>query len=467
MTAKNYLHLPHFFLFKDLYYSHLEAKKFLDADENDEVFQSPEKIKNLSRHYLILFEVLEFLHEYTPDFFVINKINDTNEEIVCFANEEFAKTFGLNRSPEGKDIFKVMTKNEEKVFTQFIEEEIQKSKMKLELSENDSLKISVKSNHIELPVLQSAKRQKRIYEIHVRLTGLIKKSESGIFFEGYSIVLGRDTTESAVQKQMAESFTNIPTIMHNEFYKEAFRRKVLGHNPSTVNLKNVYVLTGFSDISNSAHLRLEAQKEDKENGNHEKTKELNNKIESINHALHALWKEEKKRIEKVHSAIYLLEETDGLDYTLCFPHYADKKLLKKDFLCLREEELRIMIRVIRLSDSLDLPLKNLIIAHNKKVDFYFEEKFENRFKIATHSVDLFIKKSRLEKAKQKGSDSRITQEGAITVAIDNDEDLDFYKKLFSQLESENLLLDAFVAEVEELPGLVPMKFIRAKVISNV
>jgi hypothetical protein len=466
MTVKNYLQLPHFFLFKDLYYSHLEAKKFLNASPEDEMFSSPEKIKNLSRHYLVLFEVLEFLHEYTPDFFVINKINDIQEEIVCFANEEFSQTFGLKKSPEGKDIFKVMTKNEELVFTKFVELEIQKAKDKLKKSGENHLEISVKSNNIELPIFQSRRRKKRIYEIHVRLTGVVKEMGEKSVFEGYSIVLGRDTTEAAVQKQIADSFTNIPSVMYKDFYSEAFRRKVLGHNPGTVTLKNVYVLTGFSDISNSANLRLEAQKEDKINKNHEKIKELNKKIESINHELHSLWKEEKKRIEKIHNAIYLLEETDGLDYTLCFPHYSDKKLIKKDFLQLREEELRIMIRITQISKNLELPLKHLVIAHNKKVDFYFEEKFENRFKIATHSVDLFIKKSRLEKAKEKGLNTRITEEGAITVAVDNSEDCCFYKKLFSQLESEKLLSDILVAEVEELPGLAPMKFIRGRVCSE-
>ncbi|MBT4936666.1 hypothetical protein HON22_02000 [Candidatus Peregrinibacteria bacterium] len=125
-----------------------------------------------------------------------------------------------------------------------------------------------------------------------------------------------------------------------------------------------------------------------------------------------------------------------------------------------------MIRITQISKNLELPLKHLVIAHNKKVDFYFEEKFENRFKIATHSVDLFIKKSRLEKAKEKGLNTRITEEGAITVAVDNSEDCCFYKKLFSQLESEKLLSDILVAEVEELPGLAPMKFIRGRVCSE-
>ena len=469
MSIKKSQQLPSFFLFKDLYASHLEAKKIIKASSDDSIFSSPEKIKKISQHYLMLFEVLEFLHEYTPDFFIINKIKktqDIHEEIVCFANEEFSKTFELKQNPEGKDILKLITKNEEEIFDKFIEEELEKFQVQLKNSNKQSIDISVKSDDIELPVFQKEHNKNRIYEIHIRLTGVLKNKKNDFSFKGYSIVLGRDITSSAVQKHIAQSFTNIPFVMRNSFYKEAFRRKVLQYPNKNIELKNVYVLTGFSDISNSAKLRLDAKKDESLNHNHQKLHDLNKRIESINHSLHDLWEIEKENIDAIYPAVYLLEETDGLDYTLCFPELSDQSLNKKTFELLRKEELNIMIRIIQTTSHLALPLKHLIITHNKKVDFYFEEKFENRFKIATHSVDLFIKKKRLEKAKEQLSHKRITKEGCITIAIDNEEDYEFYHSLVKRLLQNKKISCMEEGNIENISDLPPMRFIRATICNS-
>ena len=454
--------LPHFFLFKDLHASQEEAKKILQDPQNNELY-SKKTVQSLAKHYLTLFEILEFVHEYTPDFFVINKINDAKKEIICFASKEFSKTFELKENPEGKNLLALMTKKEEQIFTTFIETEIQKGKKQYRTSKKDYFEISVKSDNLELPVQGKHHTHPKIFEIHIRLIGEIKKEKGTVLFDGYSIIVGRDTTDAAIQKQIAESFTNIPNILHHEFYYEAFRRKVLTHKEKNILLKNIYVITGFSDISNSAELRLQAHETDKKKRNHETIQTLNKKIEKLNHSLHDIWEKEKHQIEAIHPGVFLLEETDGLDYTICFPNEEGQKLTKQQFLSIREKELNIMISLIQKSKQFELSLKHLIIAHSKKVDFYFEEKFENCFKVATQSVDLFIKKKRLEKAKEKGTTKRITQEESITIAVDNDTDFSFYKKLLSQYQKEQRISDLYIGDVEELPGVSPIRFLRGKI----
>lgn len=456
----NFLRLPHFFLFQDLFYSHLEAKKILKDIADGQASFPQERVTSLAKHYLLLFEVLEFLHEYTPDFFVINKIQDTEGEIICFANEEFAKTFGLKSNPEGHDIFALMSKNEQQNFRAFVDEEVKKAKEKLQASSAGNIDVAVKSDSIELPIAHFSKTQ-RLFEIHVRLVGIATKTDGNAVFEGYSIVLGRDTTETSVQKQIAESFTNIPEILHHKFEHEAFRRRVLRETPHPITLKNTYILTGFSDISQSTEWRYEAMMSDEKHQSHEEIREVNRKTEEINAFLHSIWKEAKKRIEELHQAVFLLEETDGLDYSICFPAMTDKVCDHQLFLSLRREELGIITDIAKKCIQHDFPLKHLIVAHDKKVDFYFEEKFENRFKVETHSVDVFIKKKRVEKAFELDSEKRIIQEGCVTVVVDTDEDFSFYRDLCQEFQNKGVFSQVEIGNVEEFPGLKAMRFLRA------
>ena len=459
------LKLPHFFLFKDLYYSHLEAKKILkDIEEGQESFDAS-RVEAMSKHYLVLFEVLEFLHEYTPDFFVINKINDTASEIVCFANEEFSKAFGLKTDPEGKDIFNLLAPREERALREFIDSEIEGAKWKMHESGQKSMDVSIKSDSVELPIIHSGRYPTRLFEVHVRLTGAVRDLDGDTVFEGYSIILARDVTETVTQKQVAESFTNIPEIIEQKFYSEAYKRRVLNEHPRTLTLKNTHVLTGFSDISNSAQLRLEATTLDHDQESHENVKELNKKIEQINHFLHDIWAEAKVRIQEIHPAVFLLEETDGLDYTVCFVD-KNSQVEPEVFERLREEEILILAESARACAVADYPLKHIAVAHDKKVDFYFEEKFENRFKVETHSVDLFIKKKRLEKAHEKGTEKRITEEKMVTVAVDNNADFEFYIKLFESFKKRGIIEHVEQGEVEELSGLEQVHFIRGKVVEQ-
>jgi hypothetical protein len=355
-----------------------------------------------------------------------------------------------------------MSKKEQQSFRFFVESEMEKAKKILQTSSKENIEISVKSDSIELPITHAEKSQ-RLFEIHVRLVGVATKADGDVVFEGYSLVLGRDTTASSVQKQIAESFTNIPEILHQKFEHEAFRRRVLGEAPHPITLKNTYILTGFSDISQSTEWRYGAMIADEKNKNHEKIVEVNRKTEEINAFLHSLWKEAKKHLEEFHQSVFLLEETDGLDYSICFPEMNDKVCDYELFLQLRREEFGIVTNIAQKCIQQGFSLKHIIVAHDKKVDFYFEEKFENRFKIATHSVDVFIKKKRLEKACESDSDKRIVQEGCVTVVVDTDDDFTFYQDLFQEFSQNSMFSQVEIGNVELFPGLQAMRFLRGTV----
>jgi len=73
---------------KEIY--QLSKWKILIVDDEKEVHITTESVL---KKFTFEDRGLEFLHAYTPDFFVINKVLDTEKEIVCFANDEFVKTF--------------------------------------------------------------------------------------------------------------------------------------------------------------------------------------------------------------------------------------------------------------------------------------------------------------------------------------------------------------------------------------
>ena len=457
MSKTSKLKLPHFFLFNDLQYSFLEAKKILKNESNP----TPAEIKQLAKHYLILFEILEFLHEYTPDFFVINKINNTQNEIVCFANQDFSKTFHLKKTPEGKDILNFFPLNPKKQLQLFIESEIKKAGNKLKKQDLPLVSINSSSQNFEFPIKSHDNRYLRLFEVHIKLVGETTIQNKSIDFNGYSILIGRDTTKDATIKKLASAFTNIPKNFYKHFFHEAYRRKIMQKPSKSITMKNVYVLTGSSDITSSSELRLEAIKRDKEDHSYKNSASLNKLIDKINSFLHSEWADLKGDLEIIHPGIYLFEETDGVDYTICFSEGKDLGIITKEkFLMLKEVELEIMIKITKACMKKGFPVKQLIISYDKQVDFYFEERFENKFKIETKYVDLYIKKKRLEKGHDIHTGERIFSEHAVTITTDNIDDLSFYKSLISKYKKKKIITNVETGEVEKLPGLLKTYYIK-------
>lgn len=450
MKPKNQLKLPHLFLFKDLSYSFLESKKILsDLDTKKSI--SNDRIEKLAKHYLIVYEVLDFLHEYTPDFILITKIYDREEELICFANAEFSEKLGLKHIPEGSNILDVLPETQKTAFQDFIHTSLEKIKKENPIN----TEILTNSPRHEIVV---GKDNKKLYELSLRISGIVKEKYADKYFEGYSILLGRDVTTNAIKAQMAESFTNIPLQLNKTFEKEAFSRRVLKREAEQIQINNVKSISGYSDISGSSSMKLEAEEKDKISKSHKNIQAYNKKINEINQFLSRKWQAARKKFDA--KLAFLFEETDGIDYNILILNQDSSSQMKK----IRKIEFEIMADICIEAAKRKYPLKHLIVVHNQGENFYYEEELEHRFKVSSESAGIFVKKKRMERAKEEKSGVRVLKDGYLTVITETKEEINEYEKLFSTLLKNDKINKIHSGKTEKLPGLKTTYFIQAKLI---
>jgi hypothetical protein len=446
MSVFDYLkNLPHFVLFKDLTYSLEESEKILYEIKQGKQDFNKKDFQKIVEHYKILFEILLFLHEKTPDLLLITRVNDLLEERICFSNQEFSKVLGLSKNPEGKNLYDFFSVNDVKVLKNFLNKEIKKIKEKDVLNKV----ISKISPEIKIHIKDKQKDCLKIYNFHLQLTGSLSFQGDKKFFMGYTALIGREVTNEEINNSIVQDFTNIPTVLLKEFKDEIYSRKFLNKEDTKIKLNNYYILTGLSDITGSTKLRSDAILKDKKEKGVKNLIAYQNYLQQINNFLKKNWLEEKEFLERLGVQIFNLEESDGIFYQFLVP---DNFSLES----LRKKELEILIKIQKLSKENNYPLKHLIIAHKNKEDFYFEENFKKNFVPELSSIEVFIKKNRLEKAVDKKTQERIMQNNSLTVVVDNQEDLENYKKMFSLFFKNNFL----EGEVENIIGLKPMIYLR-------
>lgn len=112
-----------------------------------------------------------------------------------------------------------------------------------------------------------------------------------------------------------------------------------------------------------------------------------------------------------------------------------------------------------------LEVASMVLAFNGSLSLRFRMD-EKRFDVdGTYNARYEVVKKRVDKAKIKGSDERVTQPGKITIVYSQKEDEEEYLTYLRFLQSQKLLdNDEEVVELEDLQGVTGLRAIRASVL---
>lgn len=166
-------------------------------------------------------------------------------------------------------------------------------------------------------------------------------------------------------------------------------------------------------------------------------------------------------------------KTDGVEYTL----YLGSSLVRNktfDHFYLRNFrlwQLLVMVEISRKMESLKVRMKNpleitqLILVHDQPLSIRFRSD-EKRFDVdGAYDIRYEIVKKRIDKARIKDTNERLTQPGKIAIVYNQAKVEDEYRRFFQYLIAKGLITDHVEeVELEELPGANGLRALRIEVI---
>ena len=201
-------------------------------------------------------------------------------------------------------------------------------------------------------------------------------------------------------------------------------------------------------------------------------KDFDTSVTRLNNRLAGFLDAENARMQAVFAHYFEKHRTDGVDYLI----YVGRSLMEKgEFNALYLKDLRLwQIRLAagmawhthRLKSTLPVPLDtaHLILIQNTStsIRFRFDEK---RFDVdGAYDVRYEIIKSRLDKARVKGSRERLTQPGKVAVVFSHPEEEEEIRRYIDFLSGQNILTgETDFLEIEDLPGVYGLKALRATI----
>lgn len=202
-------------------------------------------------------------------------------------------------------------------------------------------------------------------------------------------------------------------------------------------------------------------------------KKFDNSLTFLNEKFSALLDEKQNEAQAIFPHYYERFKTDGVEHNLYIgksiapSHGFDLMYLKN----LRLWQLQVMCEKVllhkKLKSSLEYPLEvsSLILAFNAPLNIRFRMD-EKRFDVdGSYNARYEVIKKRIDKAKIKNSEERITQSGKITIVISNKIEENEYEKFIKYLEHKKIIKQDFeIFEIEDLQGVIGLKGIRIEVI---
>ena len=184
---------------------------------------------------------------------------------------------------------------------------------------------------------------------------------------------------------------------------------------------------------------------------------------------------DKKQIQAQQMYPHYFEryKTDGVEYNM----YIGQSIARsKDFSVINLQNLQLWQLMVtceleqeyhRMKNRLllDLDIASLILVYSTPISIHFRID-EKRFDVAgAYNARYEIVKKRIDKAHIKNSDERITCPGKIAIIYSNEQDVFFYKRYITFLESKGLLEKntTELLDIEDLPGISGLKAIRVAV----
>ena len=198
-------------------------------------------------------------------------------------------------------------------------------------------------------------------------------------------------------------------------------------------------------------------------------KDFDHSVTLLNEAIASYYDEEQIKFQTFFPHYFEKQSTDGVDHTI----YIGAPLVKdKSYHPIYLENIRIwQIMVIcgaayvadNLSASLPVPLEltHLVVVQDAPLSIRFSQD-EKQFEVdGAYNIRYEIMKKRIDKAKIKDTDERLTQPGKLAIVYTSKKEKSDYEKYLRYLASEKYLLDDIEDLVlEDLQGISGLRALR-------
>lgn len=199
---------------------------------------------------------------------------------------------------------------------------------------------------------------------------------------------------------------------------------------------------------------------------------LESAMQMINTTVGEYLENSQKELQVTYPFYFAKFRSDGVEYDIYIgqsiaPHTPFDNLYLKN---IRLWQLQSMAEVARLTNSmlaqLSRPLftTQLIFIHSNQIDISFRND-ERRFDVeGAYNIRYEVIKKRIDKAKLKNGDERLTQPGKIAMVYYNSSEASEYITYIRYLQDQKILLeDLEELELEELQGVSGLKALRVGV----
>ena len=198
-------------------------------------------------------------------------------------------------------------------------------------------------------------------------------------------------------------------------------------------------------------------------------KEFEDAIRTINAEISHLLDEEEVSAQKIFPHFFEKYKTDGVDYNMYIGgSITAHETFNKEYLSnFRLWQLLVSCKIEGLTYShfdklpLRLSLTHLILVHSSPMTIRFnpdEKKFDVE---GSYNIRYEIIKKRIDKARVKGTEERITQSGKLSVVYSAEAEKIEYTNYFRFLSAKDIIKDSIEdIEIEELPGATGLRALR-------
>lgn len=238
------------------------------------------------------------------------------------------------------------------------------------------------------------------------------------------------------------------------------------------------VLTHFDTTNNEIHEKIDAYfktLDSKVKMVYESRKDFDETLSLINKQMAAILDQKQAEAQAFFPHYYERFKTDGVEHNLYIgasispknnysPLYlSNLRLWQLQAMCDMENE----YYRIRPTLAYDLDVTSLILVFSSPISIRFRMD-EKRFDVdGTYNARYEVVKKRIDKASIKGTSTRITEKGKITIVYSQKQEEAEYRRYIQYLQHKNMLDTAIESfEVEDLQGVTGLRALRVGVLYN-
>ncbi|WP_191858754.1 GAF domain-containing protein [Hanstruepera ponticola] len=206
---------------------------------------------------------------------------------------------------------------------------------------------------------------------------------------------------------------------------------------------------------------------------YEHRKDFDDTISSINKKMAALLDEKQIQAQAMYPHFFERYKTDGVEHNM----YIGEAITREDsfndiyLYNLRLWQLQVMCEMenayylMRHKLPVALDVASMILVFNRPLSISFRMD-EKQFDVdGTYNARYEIVKKRVDKAKIKGTDERITQKGKLTIVYSHKQDEQEYLRYIGFLQNKQMLdTDVEIVELEDLQAVTGLKAIRVSIL---